>query len=239
MLCAAVSLSRMATKARPVGERNKLSATTSTDDQDAKAQIVKAVAVAAERPTEQLDLPDAQAVIAVGHALPARGDLLHDEAKGDRGDHQIDAGEAQRRKSDERADDAADDDRKRQIDEKGHAEPLHVAGGIRADREERGVTERDLAGEARKDQQPDTDDRINENKDDLALQVGADDERRQDDEHKKRAIGPPIAAVAHQPDVLVVIGLEDRPHAIAQTFLRRLRPNSPSGRTISTTRSRM
>ena len=181
-------------------------------DEETEAEVVEAVAVAADGEAEQLDLLDPHAVVAVGHALPARGDFLDDEAERDRGDDQIDAGKAQRRETDERADGAGEHHRERQIDEKRHAEPLHVAGGIGADGKEGGVTERYLPGEAGEDQEPDADNRIDEDEDDLALQVGADGQRRGENEKEKHAIGPPIAAVAEEPDVLAVVGLKDRPH---------------------------
>src|SRR4029077_9492288 len=124
-------------------------------DEETESEVVEAVAVAADGETEQLYLLDPHAVVSVGHALPARGNLLDDETERDCGDDQIDAGNAQRRKTDERADGAGEPHRKRQVDEKRHAVPLHVAGGIGADGKEGGVTERYLPGEAGEDQEPD------------------------------------------------------------------------------------
>ena len=101
------------------------------------------------------------------------------------------------------------------------------------------MAERNLAGEAGEDQQPDADDGVDEYEHQLALQIRSDQKRRQQDDNEQRAVGPRIAAVLEQADVLVVIGLEDRTHRRLQTFLCRLRPNRPSGLTISTTSSRM
>ena len=55
MLCAEISLSRMATKARPVGERSRLSASTMHQTSETEAKVVEAAAVAADGEAEQLD----------------------------------------------------------------------------------------------------------------------------------------------------------------------------------------
>src|ERR1700687_4521430 len=101
------------------------------------------------------------------------------------------------------------------------------------------MTERSLAGEAGEDQTPDADDGVDEHEHELALQIRSDQERHQQDHNEQRAVRPAVAAVLEQANVLIVIGFEDRTHRRPQTFLCRLRPNRPSGLTISTTSSRM
>src|SRR5260370_31586435 len=114
-----------------------------------------------------------------------------------------------------------------------------MRGGMAADRKARRMAGTSLGGEAGTDQQTAADDGVDEHEHQLALQIRSDQERRQEDETQQRAVGPAVAAVLEQADVLVVIGLEDRAHRGFQTFLCRLRPNRPSGLTISTTSSRM
>ena len=147
-------------------------------DQQREADDIEAVAVAAERETEQIERLDPHPLVAVGDALPARGDLLDDEAEGDGGDDQIDAGKTQRREPDERPDRAGNQPGERQIHQERDAEPLQVCGRIGADRQERRMAERNLAGEAGENQQSDADDRVDEHEYQLALQIRSDHERR-------------------------------------------------------------
>ena len=106
MLRAAVSLSRIATKARPVGERSRLSVPTMASTSTTETEVVERRLVARHRLPRKLDGLDPHALVAVGHAFPARQDLLDDEGEGDRRDHEVDALQPQRRESDQRADHA-------------------------------------------------------------------------------------------------------------------------------------
>ncbi len=173
------------------------------------------------------------ALVAVGHRFPARQDLLDDEGEGDGGDHQIDAAEAQRREADHRPDRAGDDGRRREIDDERYALALHEAGGIGADRQEGGVAQRGLAGEAGEDDQRHAHDGVDEDEDDLALQVAAHEIGRGDGHRQQQAVGPPVAAVLQQLDVLVVVGLEDETHGLRPSCAcwdRTGRAAGPAGR---------
>src|SRR5690606_11605929 len=75
--------------------------------------------------------------------------------------------------------------------------------------------DRALPGEADEDHQRDADDRIDEDKNELALQIAADKIGRCRQHGEKKPIGPPMPAMLEELDVLLVVGLEDEPHGRA------------------------
>ena len=71
----------MATKARPVGERNKFSAPMIVENQHAETEKVEGGAVARHAGAEQLDDLDTHAFVAVCYALPPRQDFLDNKGE--------------------------------------------------------------------------------------------------------------------------------------------------------------
>ena len=162
-------------------------------DQDAEAEEIERRTVARHRRAEQRQRLDPHALIAVGHAFPARQDLLDDEGKGNRRDHEVDALQPQRRESDQSTDHAGQKAGGEEVDRKRHVVLLQVARGVGADREKRGVTERSLAGKAGEDQQAHADGGVDADEHQLAHQVAGEHERCDRQQHQQRAVGPDIA----------------------------------------------
>ena len=136
MLCAEISESRIATKARPVGERSRFRMASVREHGDDQAEEVERLG-RVDAPAEQLRRLDVHAGVAAGHALPAREHLLDDEAEGERRDAEVDALHAQRRQADDDAD-GGREQRRRGQRERERARPCCVEHGLRvgADAEE-------------------------------------------------------------------------------------------------------
>ena len=187
------------------------------EDQDAETEEIEGRPVLRHRLPEQAQRLDPHALIAVGHAFPARQHFLDDEGKGNRRDDEIDALQPQRRKSDQRADHAGQQAAGQEIDRERHVVLLQIARRIGADRQKGGVAERGLPGEAGEDHQADADGGVDADEHQLADQIARQHERRDQQKRQQDAVGNDVAAVRKQPDVVFVIGLEEEPH---QTFFR-------------------
>ncbi|MGY2932374.1 hypothetical protein ACVWZ6_001976 [Bradyrhizobium sp. GM6.1] len=114
------------------------------------------------------------ALVAVGHALPTRQDLLDDQGEGDSGDDEVDALEPQRGKADQRANATGQKACGEEVDRERHVVRLQVRRRVGADREERRVPERGLPGETGQDQQRHADGRIDADEDELAHQIAGE-----------------------------------------------------------------
>ena len=104
MLCAEISESRIATKARPVGERSRFRIASVASTASTQAQEVERLGRCRASSRTASGALHVQPGVAAGHALPARQHLLDDEAEGERGDAEVDALDAQRRQADDDAD---------------------------------------------------------------------------------------------------------------------------------------
>ena len=210
-------------------------------DEDQQAEEVEGIAVARDRLAKEIDRADPHALVAVRDRFPARQDFLDDEGEGDGGDHEVDAAEPQGREADHRADGTGDDGGRREIDDERYALALHEAGGVGTDGEEGGVAKGGLPGEARQDDQRHADDGVDEDEHHLALEVAADQIGRGDHHRQQHAVGPPVAAVLQQLDVLVVVGLEDETHGLRPSCAcwdRTARAVAPAGRSGARRRGR-
>ena len=148
MLCADISESRMATKARPVGERSRFRIARVRADGHGQAQEIE-LDVAVQRPAEHRRVLDVHAGIAAGDRFPARQPFFDDEAEGQRGDAQVDALDAQRRHADDDADDGRQPAGTGQRQRKGPAGVVQHGLRVGAHAQERGMADRELPGEAR------------------------------------------------------------------------------------------
>ena len=165
-------------------------------DQHTETEEIEARAVARHRDAEHLYGLDPHALIAMGHAFPARQDFLDDEGKGNRRDDEIDALQPQRRKSDQRTDHAGQEPGGQEIHRKGHVVLLQIARRIGADGEKGGVPERRLAGEAGQDHQPDADGGIDADEHQLADEIARQHERRDRQQRQQHTVGNDVAASA-------------------------------------------
>src|SRR6185369_8124123 len=187
------------------------------EDQYAEAEEVEGRSVLRHRLPEQAQGLDPHALVAVGHAFPAGQHFLDDEGKGNRRNDEIDAGQPQRRKSDQRTDHASQQTAGQEVDRKGNVVLLQIGGRIGADRQKGGVAERGLTGEAGEDHQAYAHGGVDADKHQLADQIARQHERRDHEKRQQDTVGNDVAAVRKQPDVVFVIGLEEEPH---QTFFR-------------------
>ena len=89
---------------------------------------------------------------------------------------------------------------------------LQIAGRVGADRQEGGVPERGLPGEAGEDHQPHAHGGVDADEHQLADQIARQHERRDRKKRQQDTVGNDVAAVRKQPDVVFVIRLEEEPH---------------------------
>jgi hypothetical protein len=211
MLCAEISESRMATKARPGRAAQQVHDAEHDQHQDEEHQIVEAL-VAVDGQAEDLEAAEHLAGVAAGDVLGAGDALLDDEAEGQRGDGEVHALHAQRRQADDDAGDAGHQRREGERNGEGPAELLQVGLGVGAHGEEGGMAERDLAGEADQDHQADAGDRIDPDEDQLRDPVVGQQPRGGGEREQQRAVPEYLAAMLEQADVLLVIGLEEKAH---------------------------
>ncbi|GJD58404.1 hypothetical protein IFDJLNFL_4324 [Methylobacterium dankookense] len=115
--------------------------------------------VARERMAEQVRARDAgEPGGAPGQALPFDGDVLDDEAEGDRHHREVDAAHPHARIGERRAEQARDHRRAEAREQEVEAEPdRQDRARIGAEREQAGLAERDEPGEAHEDVQADRD----------------------------------------------------------------------------------
>ena len=91
------------------------------------------------------------------------------------------------------------------------------------------MADREQAGEARQQHQPEPDDAVDQHEGQLRQPVLGKQPRRGEQHEQQHAVPEAMARVLRERDVLVVRGLEQEPH----TFFLRFSPNKPLGFTIS------
>ena len=180
-------------------------------------------------PAKQIGVAHHQAFVATGHAFPAGDALFHNKAKGQRGHAEVNALDPQRRQAHHHTDHRRQGTGGQQSQREGHTGVDHYRLGVGAHPQKRRVAQREQTGEAGQQHQPQAHNRVNQHKGELRQPVLVHQPGRCEQEQAQQAVPEHMAAVFGQPDVLVVIGLEQESH----TFFRSCSPNRPLGLSTS------
>ena len=150
---------------------------------------VEILPVAAQRVAEDRERLGAGRHRAAGEPLGAGEEVEQDVLRGQRRDDEVEPLQPRRRHAEDQPDQRRDDARERDREEHRDRRVVGDVGrGEGAEQEEGGVADRDLAGEADQDVQPERRDREDADLDQDAEPVAAEDLRREAEQQRRRRI---------------------------------------------------
>ncbi len=197
---------------RPAGGRaQQVASDPEPAHQDGEAEKVKGDLMGEGDP-EDHRLVDGPALEPVRHPVPPREHFLDDEGEGEGGNGEIDAGHAKGGQADEHAGSGGEHGGQGDGEEPRESEILgEVHVGVRADPEERRVTQADEPGVAREHHEGEAAQSVDQHEADVH-EIGGDELRQHEQTHEQGNVPVPLRAVGEEGEVLAIGRLEGEAH---------------------------